>query len=231
MLSNFNNSLKNNRLDLNNKNYSDTKMSDDKDSASKLKLSGDIFGNQETLSSAGGLELFQKASQGAKKEKDSKPVQSQETTTSQPAGYSCDEVFNAFAHDPERWREIMNDVIDKSDLSAAEKAKRKQSSDKFVNAANLKHCGLTYREATRLYNSIRQKYSGYLAAYVSDGRMEIGRDKATGAPIYGAEKRKLDDDRLVEVIRKYGSPEEASDFLRAKSALEAFEKDKAEGKV
>jgi len=217
-------------------------MSDGNDSASKLKLSGDIFGNQETLSSAGGLELFQKASQGAKKEKDSKPVQSQETTTSQPsssngeldwakAGYSCDEVFNAFSHDPERWREIMNDVIDKSDLSAAEKAKRKQSSDKFVNAANLKHCGLTYREATRLYNSIRQKYSGYLAAYVSDGRMEIGRDKATGAPIYGAEKRKLDDDRLVEVIRKYGSPEEASDFLRAKSALEAFEKDKAEGKV
>jgi len=246
MLSNFNNSLKNNKLDLKNQNYSESKLSNS--DSSLPKLSENLFGNNDKESLSANNLFTSQSSQSSSSTSSSgkysyrlegryalpahvyeEGKKDAEKMDFEKAGYSLDELVESFTYDTKRWQEIMNDVIDKrTDLSAAEKEKRKASIDKSVKLTNKKHNGLTYQEATKIYNSIRQKYSGYLAAYVSDGRMEIGKDKATGATLYGAEKRKLDDDRLVEVIRRYGSPEEASEFLRAKSAIEAFKKDMAE---
>ena len=239
MLSDFNNSLKNNKLDLKNQNYSETKLKDSNnlkqkfannlfENNAKESLSSDNLFTSRTSESSSSSEKYPYKNEGRfalNPEVDKSINDELSEWNVQKAGYSAEDFADA-ASDRNKWKEMMTDVIERNpNLSAAEKAERKKNISESVEKMGKKYNGMTYSEATNVYKSMRAKYGKYLAAYASAGRMEVGKDKETGAPVYGAEKKKLDDGRLLEVIREYGTAEDAAKFSQALSALKQFARD------
>ena len=144
MLSNFNNSLNNKKIDLNSQNYSDKKLTDSNNS--QQKFSANLFenGSKEQFSTDN---LFtskaSKSSSSSESSPNKYPYENRGTfslpeqvydeckqeaveNNFEKAGYKFEDLADAFANDANKWQEIMNDVIDKrTDLSEAEKAEKR----------------------------------------------------------------------------------------------------------
>ena len=127
--------------------------------------------------------------------------------------------------DMEAWREYALQEVDEASSSELS-PKKKEAWKKFINRVydfdQKKFMGMTYSEAKNTYDSIRAKYSKYVYVMVPDGQMQVGVSE-DGRPKYGATKLKIDEGRLLEIIREYGSQAELNNYVAAKAALEQFD--------